>query len=98
MTDNSIRWVENTSFTAKMTFTAEDYLNVQNISDISRSTLTKQTKNDNKNVPTQTKEFITIKEFIAITKLRLTKEQGRILEENYQELGKPYNLSEKNTD
>jgi len=42
VTDNSIRWVENVNFTAKMTFTTEGYLNVQNISGISKSALIKK--------------------------------------------------------
>ena len=89
VTDNSIRWIDGANFTARILFTTEGYLNVQNISDISRATLPKPTKNENKNVLTQTKEFI------KITNLRLTKEQRQTLEKNYQELSKSYSLSEK---
>ena len=89
VTDNSIRWIDGANFTARISFTTEGYLNVQNISDISRGTLPKPTKNENKNV------LIPIKELIKATNLRLTKEQTRTLEKNYQELSKSYTLSEK---
>ena len=67
VTDNSIRWTEGSNFTARISFMTEGYLNVQNISDIFRSTL--PTKNESKSVLTQTEKFINI------TQLRLTKEQ-----------------------